>query len=275
MAIAQLPGNLRMHYQVDDFTDPWAPAETIILHHGNGKNLKLWYAWVPLLARDFRVVRLDARGFGESSVPAPGYDWSLEGFADDVTHLMDFLGIEKAHLIGESVGGTIGLQFAQRYPERLYSLTTCSSPFKFLGKRSYMDSYQVIRDQGVEDWVRGSSENRLESDKSNPAHSEWYIREMCRAQPHVLLDLFQYLAKLDLTSVLQQIPVPTMVMVGEHSTSNIPDRAQNMVALLPHGKLMVIPGASGFVQHSVPEQCVALWREFVADLGHPGQQHAH
>lgn len=157
MPTVDLPGALRMHYEVDDFTDPWAPAETVILHHGNGKNLKLWYAWMPLLTRDFRVVRLDARGFGASSVPEPGYDWSLENFADDLKHFMDALGIERAHLIGESVGGTIGLQFAQRHPERLHSLTTCSSPFKFLGKSSYMDSHRLITEQGVEAWVRASA----------------------------------------------------------------------------------------------------------------------
>jgi len=105
MPPAHLPGDLLMHYDDDDFTDPWSPAETVILHHGNAKSGKLWYGWVPLLARDYRVIRIDARGFGRSSVPAPGYPWSLEGFATDLVHLMEHLGIDKAHLIGETIGG--------------------------------------------------------------------------------------------------------------------------------------------------------------------------
>jgi 3-oxoadipate enol-lactonase len=64
MPIAQLPGDLQMYYEDDDFTDPWSQAETVILHHGNAQNARLWYAWVPLLARDYRVIRVDARGFG-------------------------------------------------------------------------------------------------------------------------------------------------------------------------------------------------------------------
>lgn len=273
MPTVQLPGDLQMNYEIDDFTDPWAPAETIILHHGNSKSLKFWHAWVPLLARDFRVVRVDARGFGESSVPKPGYAWSLESFADDLKNFMDELGIEKAHLVGESVGGTIGLQFAQRYPERLYSLTTCTSPYKFSGNNDYMKNHKLISEQGVEAWVRGTANNRLVSGKSDPAHSEWYIREMSRTHKRVVLETLEYLSTVDLTAVLQQISIPTMVMLAEHSHMNSPDRAEKMVALIPQGRLMIVPGASGFVQHSVPKQCVALWRDFAAQLGHPGQPH--
>ena len=53
-----------------------------------------------------------------------GYPWSLEGFATDLVHLMDHLGVDKAHLIGETIGGTIALEFAYRLPERLHTVTT-------------------------------------------------------------------------------------------------------------------------------------------------------
>jgi pimeloyl-ACP methyl ester carboxylesterase len=59
--------DLDMHYQVDDFTDPWRSPQTILLLHGNAESSLAWYAWVPKLAREYRVVRPDMRGFGQST----------------------------------------------------------------------------------------------------------------------------------------------------------------------------------------------------------------
>lgn len=263
MPIAPLPDNVRLYYEDDDFTDPWAASETVILHHGNAKNSRLWYAWVPLLAGEFRVIRVDARGFGKSSIPEPGYQWSLEGFATDVRHLMDYLEIDKAHLVGETIGGTIALQFAYQYPERLQTVTTCTSPYKFRGVSTYLEYYNLVRERGVEAWVRQTADRRLEPGKSDPRHHEWYVQQMSQTSQRVVLETLAYLSTVDLTPVLPQITAPALVMVGELSAMNTPDRAQRMVELLPHGTLVQVPGASGYVQHSAPRQCVAIWQDFV------------
>ena len=68
MPFAKTSDDLEMYYEVDDFTDPWTKPETIVLHHGNCKSTRFWYRWVPILARHYKVVRLDARGLGRSSV---------------------------------------------------------------------------------------------------------------------------------------------------------------------------------------------------------------
>jgi pimeloyl-ACP methyl ester carboxylesterase len=120
-----------------------------------------------------------------------------------------------------------------------------------------------VKEQGVEAWVRQTADRRLEPGKSDPRHHEWYVQQMSQTSQRVVLETLAYLSTVDLTPLLPQITTPALVMVGELSTMNTPDRAQRMVELLPHGTLVQVPGASGYVQHSAPAQCVAIWRDFV------------
>ena len=63
------PGH-EMNYAIDDFTDPWLKPEAVLLRHGNFESGDVWFGWAPHLARNFRVVRPDMRGFG-GSTPMP------------------------------------------------------------------------------------------------------------------------------------------------------------------------------------------------------------
>lgn len=272
MAIATLAGDLEMYYDDDNYTDPWrepGSVETIVLHHGNAKNGRLWYAWPPLLARQYRVIRVDARGFGRSTVPEPGYDWSLEGFAGDLRNLLDYLGLDKVHLIGETIGGTIALQFAYQYPERLHTVTTCTSPYNFTGVDTYQNYHRLVEEEGVEGWARATGGRRV-SATAAPGHHEWYIQQMGQTSRHVALETLAYLGTQNLTEKLGSIQTPAMAMVGELSEGDIPDRAQGQADRMPNCTLARVPGAGGYVQHSAPEKCVAAWLEFVGTVHQAG-----
>ena len=78
MSRLHIPPDLDMHYRVDDFTDPWRQPQTILMLHGNAESGLAWYAWVPKLARQYRVVRPDMRGFGNSTPMPRDYPWSLD-----------------------------------------------------------------------------------------------------------------------------------------------------------------------------------------------------
>ncbi len=142
-------------------------------------------------------------------------------------------------------------------------MTTCTSPYKFRGVQAYLDYYNIVKEHGVETWVRQTANRRLEPGASDPQHQEWYTQQMSQTAKHVVLETLAYLATVDLTPILPKITTPALVLVGERSAMNTPDRAQSLAALLPRGTLVEVPGASGYVQHSAPAQCVAIWREFV------------
>lgn len=93
----------------------------VVLSHGAGGTHAVWYQQVPELAKHFRVVTWDSRGFGNSSNDndAPG----AEAAAGDLAAVLDRLGVERAHLVGQSMGGWHVTAFAMANPDRVLSLT--------------------------------------------------------------------------------------------------------------------------------------------------------
>src|SRR2546426_5947022 len=128
MPTFEASADLRMHYLVDDFTEPWTEPETILLLHGNAESSLAWYAWVPLLARRFRVVRPDMRGYGSSTPMPRDFKWSLDVIIDDYARLMDSLGVRRFHLVGAKIGGGHAPAVAARRPQRGVTLTVIGSP---------------------------------------------------------------------------------------------------------------------------------------------------
>jgi pimeloyl-ACP methyl ester carboxylesterase len=155
---------------------------------------------------------------------------------------------------------------AYQFPDRLHTVATCTSPYKFRGIKTYLDYYALVKERGVEAWVRETAHRRLEPGASDPRHQDWYIQQMSRTAQHVVLETLAYLATVDLTPMLPKITTPALVLVGERSAMNTPERAQSLASLLPRGTLVEVPGASGYVQHSAPAQCVAIWRDFVRSV---------
>lgn len=167
MLLAEL-GGYSMHYLLDDFTDPWKESETVLMQHGYCRSGRFWYAWVPALGRHYRVLRPDARGCGDSHPPGDDFQPSLESFVADLVALMDSLGLERVHYVGESFGGVIGLQLACSHPDRVKSLILCNTPCRLPDSMAvdyavgYPDTSAAIDALGVEEWCLRTINFRLD-----------------------------------------------------------------------------------------------------------------
>ncbi|MFX1240731.1 MAG: alpha/beta fold hydrolase [Promethearchaeota archaeon] len=95
-------------------------GEPIVLVHGFGDRKEHWRAQYRELAEHFKVIRVDNRGAGKSDRPEGVY--TMELFADDIAALLDYLKIQKTHVIGHSLGGMIVQNFALKYPNRVYKI---------------------------------------------------------------------------------------------------------------------------------------------------------
>ena len=113
---------LELACQIDDYSDPWQSADTVVLLHSAMSCAARYFAWIPQLSRHYRAARLDLRGHGQSDVPHTGSPLTVTRLVDDVLEFLDEIVCEKAHFVGASAGGYLCRLMAMGYPDRVASL---------------------------------------------------------------------------------------------------------------------------------------------------------
>ena len=108
------------------FYEETGSGNAIIWIHEFAADYRTWESQVRRFSRDYRCVTYNARGYPPSDVPEDGDAYTYERQRDDILHIMDALDIERAHLVGLSMGAYAGMQFAMTYPDRALSLVFSS-----------------------------------------------------------------------------------------------------------------------------------------------------
>ena len=129
--------------------DGQSSGPVIMMAHAMGTSHRIWDLQMDVLASDFRVLRYDWRGHGDTDAP-PG-PYSLQQFVEDAVGLMDALGLERVHWVGISTGGMIGQGLGIHTPERIASLTyVIQRRSQVLGTRLGGRTSGVVRSGGMQ-----------------------------------------------------------------------------------------------------------------------------
>ena len=264
MPTARIATDLEMYYQIDDFTDPWREPETIVLLHGNSENGDVWYGWVPHLARRYRVVRPDMRGFGRSTAMPRDYSWSLDGIINDYVTLLSGLGVKTFHLVGAKIGATIALRFAARHPEMVKTLTVLggiASGHDALGDRA-QSWFEHLEQKGVESWARWTMPGRL-GEKFPAAGAEWWAQLMGKTPLSSQLGFIPMVPCINLAADLPHIQCPTLV-VASHG-AGLASVADTRVwqEKIPRSELIPLAGDSYHVAATEPDRYAKATVEFI------------
>ena len=261
--------DLVMHYEIDDFTDPWRQPGTILLLHGNAESSRAWYAWVPLLARRFRVVRPDMRGYGASTPMPRDFKWSLDVVIDDYVRLIDSLGVQRVHLVGAKIGGIIARAFAARRPERVTTLTVIGSPPPLRkGAEGIPALTAEFETKGVEHWALRTMAGRLGA-RFPAVGVEWWIRFMGRAPVSTIVGFNAAINYSDIRADLPKITCPTLVITTEDSGLASVEETRAWQETIRNSELLVIPGNSFHVAASDAERCARATLDFIDRRGGP------
>ncbi len=118
--------NIEMNYELA------GEGKCIVLIHGFSDNMNIWFGQTPVLSEKYKVLTYDVRGFGETRRVAgdaieSDTAYSMELFADDLRELMLALDIDRACVLGYSMGGRIALEFALRYPDAVNGIIFANS----------------------------------------------------------------------------------------------------------------------------------------------------
>jgi pimeloyl-ACP methyl ester carboxylesterase len=155
--------------------DEAGEGRAVLLLHGGLGDSGLWEPVVPFLAEHFRTIRTDLRFYGHSTGPAA--PWSQVG---DVVGVLDELGIERAALVGLSLGGTIAFDVALAHPERLWAVAGVAPGLGGHDGDAYTDEHQARYD-AAEDKLEAMMEIDLEV--WAPLGADDRIRQLWRATP--------------------------------------------------------------------------------------------
>jgi len=250
------------HYEDDYFGEPWRTRETVLMVHGAAESTLAWYAWVPHLAREYRVIRIDQRGCGASTTAPDDFEWTLDNLARDLDHFLDALGLRAVHVVGAKLGGAVSLAFAANYPRRVLSLSAVGAPVRksALAAPSPARPANVQRDMRA--WAAQSQGQRLGSEVS-PEQAAWWTEYMGSADPRGFAGLGVIMSSLNNFDTMHRIEAPTLVITTEGSALGSVEEVRASTAEIPRGELVVLPGDSYHVAASAPDRCAELVRQFI------------
>lgn len=249
----------RLHYEIDGRED--APGTVVFIHAGIADS-RMWNPQFSLLAREYRVLRYDQRGYGQSEALADEYSR-----LDDLHELLRQLGIARAALVGCSVGGRIALDFALEHPTMTAGLAlVCSAPGGF--QSSTPD------DPALDAAITAAFES-ADVDQATTLETDIWVTGLHRTRDQVDADVWQLVYAMNRIAVaheinginprerklsppavdrLGEIAATTLVIVGAVDLPHISEAADYMLEQLPHAHRVVIDDAAHLPNLEHPDE---------------------
>ena len=264
-------GKPRLHYVIDDYTDPWKNAPYLVLQHGNGRSSRFWYSWVPYLSRHYKIVRPDARGLGAS---ATDFDLeqgvTVEALVDDLAAICDAIGAQSVHFCGESMGGIMGLAFAAMHPERVRTLTLVSTPVYIndTAKETYSMGHAsriaAMQAMGREAWLTATNKSTRFPPEADPGLIDWYSAEYAKGRADVQLAYARLVNSANAADFLPRIKAPVLGLYPTAGAITSAEQEKMLAENLRDFQVVHLPTSYHMVHYVARAACTSHLLHFMA-----------
>ncbi len=249
-------------------------GELVVLLHGFPE---FWYSWrfqIPVLAKKFKVVVPDLRGYNDSDKPSNGYD--IDTLTQDVVGLIEGLGYQKAHVVGHDCGGMIAWNIAHRCPDYLQSLAILNAPHPHRLIRDVSGSFdQILKNWPMlvaqipglpEMWIQNNLgqfvRNIFQAQAVRKAAFSKDVLQVYQAalekKGAIAASLNYYRQLITPQSLLsrfgiQPIDVPTLVLWGENDAVLNPKQTKGLEKWVQAPfRMKLVPECGHWIQQEVP-----------------------
>ncbi len=245
-------------------------APALILLHGFGASLHTWEPWAVALDSTYRVIRFDLPGSGLSA-PDPTGDYTDTRSMQLLTALMDALGVQRATLVGNSMGGRIAWTFAAHYPERVDKLVLISpdgfaSPGFEYGKAADVPaSLSLMRFVLPKAMLRMSLEPAYADTRSmtDSLADRYYDLMRAPGAREAMLQRMHQTILTDPVPLLRHIQAPTLLLWGQKDAMIPFSNAADYVKALPHATLVPLPNVGHLPFEETPAAALVPLRRFL------------
>lgn len=254
----------RIHF---DLLGPEA-APLVCLAHSLSSDSGIWAEQVsPLLSAGWRVLRIDMRGHGGSQAGDEPY--SMSGLTDDVIAVLDFLGQEKMHFVGLSIGGMIGQTLALEHADRLRSLMlTGTSPKAVPGPPDmWPDRFAAIRKARSVAPIADATMTRWFTEAFRPARENrwqqvWNM--IANTTPEGYIGGAEAIIAFDVLNRLPDVRLPTLVVCGDDDPGTPAEGNRHIAALIPGARYQEIANARHIPMVEHPQLFSRIMLEWLA-----------
>ena len=238
------------------YTVSGASSPTLVFIHGVGMNADVWQSQLEYFSNSYQVIAYDFLGHGES--PMPDDNPTLDGYVEQLNHLVEHVGVASFSLVGHSMGALLSVAFALKYPDKVQSLI----PINIVFNRTQAEQNRVLQraEQVIESGQIGSTAQTLKRWFEGKDSAEELIKIakikqwLTDVSPHSYGCAYRLFALSDKAFVnkLSLLTTPVLYLTGDDDPNSTAAMSKQMAELTPNGEFFSIAGEAHMMAYIAP-----------------------